>query len=569
MQPQSQSVLPPATKLFLDSLKAGAKLQAPNGQPTVAAQAAQSAGIIPQQQPQQPQQGGVPPVTPEAGQQGLAGILDQLKQAQQTGPSVAQNQQQAQQKQLAQQAAQNQPTQNMAEGGLARLPANIGEFAEGGIIGFGGGGPTTIGSAISHALPNLPSPQSDFASDQAAWMEAHPEWKEPPKSTVQLKPGTDPLHAVNQLLAALKATKDPAEQASIKAAILQIPFRRDGSNLLSTPDHAMAPAPAPALAPAPAPAPAPAATDQAAAAQTAPQGIENPSLSGIMSDMQAAGFTKPDMSELNRIYAAQKEHIENRPDFGAQDIATANKIHEMAQAQDTRQRQLAQLAASPLTPGGGARIAGVTANFEQAVTGRDAAHLQFIDAAKQAEYARQTNDLDKLAKAQADMLAANQKYQEFSAQLAGHMYSSQAGITQAQLMANSREEAARIRGDFGMQIQDLKDKIAASKLQGPTGKEALDITTKLNELFNPAMLSNNPVAMRAIAAVGPGGVQLLNELSSGRMKPADIYKDPKATNILLQAMDNMQSSIYGDTKYGSIKTPTPYNQAPSTKFAPQ
>ena len=510
MQMQQQSVLPPATKLFLDSLKAGAKLQAPNGQPTVAAQAAQSAGIIPQQQ--QPQQGGTPPVTPEEEQQGLAGILDQLKQAQQTGPSVAQNQQQAQQQQLAQQAAQmvpqqGQQPQQMAEGGLAGLPVNMGEFAEGGVIGYAGpegsevdaeeatsdignflrsisGGITDMVGRANQGMERVrgrynaqimpytaatPSERAESARQMALY--ATPETPKQPKQPDAAEAAARemiPSHPTEEAFLAAQEKQAQSEQPAeaggsnlkfnyapntniakvinvLRAEMARVPSSAEKAQLSAEIDrlHGQLPAPVPAPVPD---------GGLGALAQPSAQREEtpatHPSLSGIMTDMQSAGFTKPNLSEQQRLYDAQKKHFEDRPDFGAQQIATANKIHDLAQSQDERQRQLLQASVNPLIRGGGTRMAGVTADFERAVAGRDAAHLQFIDAAKEAEYNRQTGALDKLAESQAKMDMANQKYQEFSAQLAGHMYSSQAGITQAQLMADSRRDVAeeRVRG---------------------------------------------------------------------------------------------------------------------------
>jgi len=453
MQTQPQSVLPPATKLFLDLLKAGAKLQAPNGQPTVAAQAAQSAGIIPPQQPQQPQQGGVPPVTPEAGQEGLAGILDQLKQAQQTGPSVAQNQQQAQQQQLAQQAAQivqkqdQQPTQNMAEGGLAGLPVDIGEFAEGGVIGYAEGGRTlgeTIYSGLSSMIPEIPDLSSMIPEEinifsptrripshprEEAFLAAQEKLAQQKKAGVKPATQTSELNPnLNKLIGALRSGMDGAsnytDKDSLRSALegLQalVPSKTSKSGATQAVRNVMAPS-----------------NSEAPSA--------GPGLASIMTEMKNAGFTPPDLSEANRLYAAKRKMLEGRPDFGAQDIATATKIQEMAQAQDDRQRQLAQMAARPLIRGGGARVASVTANHEKAVAARDAAYLRLVDAAKQAEYARQVGDVDALQKANAEIVAAQQDYQKLAANLAANMYSSQAGIATANINANSREEIAAER----------------------------------------------------------------------------------------------------------------------------
>lgn len=427
---QSQSVLPPATKLFLDSLKAGAKLQSPTGQPTVVAQAAQSAGVIPPQQPQQPQQGGVPPVTPEAGQEGLAGILDQLKQAQQTGPSVAQNQQQAQQQQIAQQAAQMvqkqgpQPTQNMAHGGLAGLPVDMGEFAEGGVIGYSEGG-RTLGETIYSGLSSMiPEEIKIFSPNRR--IPSHPREEAFLAAQMAAAPDAKKSILIDALRSGMNGTQNYTDKDSLRSALegLQalVPSKTSKSGATKTDTNRNVVAPANGEAPS-----------------------AGPGLASIMTEMKNSGFTPPDLSEANRLYAAKRKMLEGRPDFGAQDIATASKIQEMAQAQDDRQRQLAQIAARPLIRGGGARVASVTANHEKAVAARDAAYLRLVDASKQAEYARQVGDLDALQKANAEIVAAQQDYQKLAANLASNMYSSQAGIEIANMNANSREEIAAER----------------------------------------------------------------------------------------------------------------------------
>jgi len=533
MQMQPQSVLPPATQLFLDSLKAGAKLQAPNGQPTVAAQAAQSAGIIPPQQPQQPQQGGVPPVTPEAGQEGLAGILDQLKQAQQTGPSVAQNQQQAQQQQLAQQAAQmvqKQPTQNMAEGGLAGLPVDIGEFAEGGVIGYAEGdfvdaskfmGPQPeeatsqagdflrrIGSGVLSGMESAgeginrfeqrgkelnalrvkrralnPSIFEAVTPSERAEREAkvkeldaqinsfydtpseapkQPQTPEKPEEAggsnlkFQYAPNTDIAKTINVLRAEMDRITSAPEKEQLRAEIERL--------------YSLLPAPRPD-------APPPngglgGLTQRDARREPAPTG---PSLSGIMSEVKNAGFTQPDLTEANRLYAADRKLRENRPDFGAQDIATANRIQEMAQAQDPRLLGLMQIAARPLIRGGGARTAEVTAKFEAAKANRDAAHLRLIDASKQAEYARKIGDNQALRDANAAIVAAQQDIMKSTMTLASNMYSGQSALQAAKINADSREAMDRFTaGKTGADLRAAQ----IDRYADDYNKLVLDLMTK-------------------------------------------------------------------------------------------
>lgn len=128
-----KSPLAPATQALLELMRT-AKLQTPTG-PTVAGQAVQAA----QQPPEAP--GPVPPAPPE--QQGIASILDQAKDA---APTIVQNQQNDQAEQTAQMAAQmmqqGQQPQPYAKGGIASLPVDVSDFAEGGVLGYAGGGIT-------------------------------------------------------------------------------------------------------------------------------------------------------------------------------------------------------------------------------------------------------------------------------------------------------------------------------------------------------------------------------------------------------------------------------------------
>jgi hypothetical protein len=499
--------LPPAMASFLAARQAGAQPTTPDGKtPTIFGQEAAKAGL-PMTPPQQPQQGGVPPVTPEAGQEGLAGILDQLKQAQQTGPSVAQNQQQAQQQQLAQQAAQmvqKQPTQNMAHGGLAGLPVDIGEFAEGGVIGYAGPEGSEVEaeeatSDIGNFLRSLsggiqdmvgranqgmervrgrynaeimpwtaatPSERAESARQMALY--ATPETPEKPEPTeqpeeaggsnlkFQYAPNTDIAKVINALRAEMDRITSAPEKEQLRAEIERL--------------YSLLPAPRPD-------APPPdgglgGLTQRDARREPAPTG---PSLSGIMSEVKNAGFTQPDLTEANRLYAADRKLRENRPDFGAQDIATANRIQEMAQAQDPRLLGLMQIAARPLIRGGGARMAEVTAKFEAAKANRDAAHLRLIDASKQAEYARQVGDNQALRDANAAIVAAQQDIMKSTMTLASNMYSGQSALQAAKINADSREAMDRFTaGKTGSDLRAAQ----IDRYADDYNKLVLDLMTK-------------------------------------------------------------------------------------------
>jgi hypothetical protein len=194
-----------------------------------------------------------------------------------------------------------------------------------------------------------------------------------------------------------------------------------------------------------------------------------------MSEVKNAGFTQPDLTEANRLYAADRKLRENRPDFGAQDIATANRIQEMAQAQDPRLLGLMQIAARPLIRGGGARMAEVTAKFEAAKANRDAAHLRLIDASKQAEYARQVGDNQALRDANAAIVAAQQDIMKSTMTLASNMYSGQSALQAAKINADSREAMDRFTaGKTGSDLRAAQ----IDRYADDYNKLVLDLMTK-------------------------------------------------------------------------------------------
>lgn len=147
-----KSPLAPATQALLELMRT-AKLQTPTG-PTVAGQAVQAA-----QQPPEAQ-GAVPPAPPE--QQGIASILDQAKDA---APTIVQNQQNDQAEQTAQMAAQmmqqGQQPQPYAEGGIASLPVDVSDFAEGGVLGYAAGGISEPTPASIQEWMNTLGPKPD------------------------------------------------------------------------------------------------------------------------------------------------------------------------------------------------------------------------------------------------------------------------------------------------------------------------------------------------------------------------------------------------------------------------
>jgi hypothetical protein len=186
-----KSPLAPETQGLLDFLKS-AKLKTPTGEPTVAGQAAMQAGIA-----QPPVEQEAPP--PE--QQGIASIMEQAKQA---GPTIAQNQQDSQAQQTAQMAAQmmkGQPTQSLAEGGLASLPIEVGYYGDGGVLGYSKGGQT---------------PEEPTAESAAAWMASLS-----PKQDVAMEAEEKRLYEARKALQAERPDTTAQRTAAMEEAYLK------------------------------------------------------------------------------------------------------------------------------------------------------------------------------------------------------------------------------------------------------------------------------------------------------------------------------------------------------------
>lgn len=164
MSSTQKSPLAPATQALLELMRT-AKLQTPTG-PTVAGQAVSDA-----QAAQQPPE--APPEAAPPEQQGIASILGQVQNA---APTLEQNQQNDQAKQTAQMAAQmmqqgqqtQEPPQQYAEGGIASLPVDVSDFAEGGVIGYAGGGITapTPTSILEWMNSLAPKPDEEMEKEE-------------------------------------------------------------------------------------------------------------------------------------------------------------------------------------------------------------------------------------------------------------------------------------------------------------------------------------------------------------------------------------------------------------------
>jgi hypothetical protein len=216
------------------SLMSVAKKVTPQGQPTVAAGIMQQAGVPPQaMQPGSPQ--GMMPPPPQGmppPQQGLPGVLQQTQQA---APSVAQN---MQEQQTAQMLAQAQPQPPMmAEGGIASLPVDDYEYADGGIIGYAAGGEFDLGDSEEARLRDeervriIKERQREEHKRLTAEMLGRPyelpQQVAAPKTIAPARfetDSTDPVRRINQLATILKndQTLDPENRARLAQEINQL-----------------------------------------------------------------------------------------------------------------------------------------------------------------------------------------------------------------------------------------------------------------------------------------------------------------------------------------------------------
>ena len=457
----------------LSALLAVAKQVTPAGQPTVAAQIANAA-----QQQQAPQ-----------------GIEAALTQAEQAAPSVAQNMQQQQMAQALQQAQQGQqPPQMMAEGGIATLPIDIGEYAEGGVIGYAGPDGSVVGDelpeeetstagdwargisgslaeslrkkAIAHDLrsslfnltPGLfeamtpserASRKSQASQMEAMWQavrgsSAPSEKQVPPKGTreesaarLDLKPGSDPRVLIRQLQAELADSSTSAQARlaitnKIQELAAQIP-----------PESAERP-PAPADVGIMAPREMP---------TSAPQ-IERPTAAAA-SGIAAGLVPKLDQTESQRLYDLQRKTFENRPDFEGQRGAVLEEQH----AQDIKGRPLRQIIefANATAQGGLGGIGRLAPQYAQARDAKDAAYREGMIALQEAKQAKAEGNIEKLRIANKAMDDAKQKYDELTAQAGTSAYTSLGSQYATDVNRASAERIAQMGGVEGSLLKSWRD----------------------------------------------------------------------------------------------------------------
>lgn len=489
MNTSHPSALPPATKLFLDALQAGGKLNSPTG-PTVLAQAGAQMGVNPQQ--------GIPAEAPPEEQQGIAAILNQ---AQQAGPTIANNQATAQQQQLVDQAAnkaapaaaqmlqQTQQPQGMAHGGLAALPAHIQEFKEGGVIGYAG---VTNGSYVQDdtqqqkqdietarqifsgsgdALKSLAAAGYDLAT-------LLPRGAMGAAETLI----TRPLRALGVPIPYLPAEAYGGDASSLtpmtdklrRAALATAPapeVRVDNYAPTSTIDvngvaHPITYATPQELAAEKLNAPrsgvtakanqTPAGSSSSKVSASTREKIGSPTApekSGI--DAIPVPSAQPiDMTEANALYEQSKQLRANKPDFELRGLADIAAMQQRDKDSSSFRRFAAIAGARQPGINAGSSMMAAAGKFAET---EDALANQ-ADAAKtalaKAKYAESVGDVDALLKYQEEF----NKHKEAYSTLKEHL---DATIYNAKMLATSREEIAAVRADAAQQMMALRLQTAA------------------------------------------------------------------------------------------------------------
>lgn len=477
------SALPPATKLFLDALQAGGKLNSPTG-PTVLAQAGAQMGVTPQMEP------------PPEEQQGIAAILNQ---AQQAGPIIANNQAAAQQQQLVDQAAnqaapaaaqmlqEQQNPQGLAQSGLAALPSHIQEFKEGGVIGYAEG-KFVDGATFADLSSASPEMNSGIASSSFADLSAN---------RPEIAPGPPPEVATSEfgdffrmLGAGLKKKVDrdderhrlvmqrraldsspfksftPTERAARLAQVKEIDAKINAI-YGNEPDSAEAAAQAMTAPVVPAAKTAPKKAAPAATAKPAPKtdasagsskvsvstrekigGPTEPEKSGI--DAIPVPTAQPiDMTEANALYNQSKQLRANKPDFEARGLADIAAMQQRDKDSSAFRRYATIAGARRPGINAGASMMAAAGQFAQT----EDALANTADAAKtalaKAKYAESVGDVDALLKYQEEFNKHKESYSTLKAHLDATVYNAKMG-------ASSREEIAAMRADSAQQMMALR-----------------------------------------------------------------------------------------------------------------
>lgn len=521
MHKPSEEGFPAALRALIVLQKEAARTT-PQGAPTITDKLMQ--GIA------QPS-GGAPAPTPADGAPAPT-MQDMVNNAGIAGGVEAQ-QQAAQQQQMAQMAAQAggqppdqsapqappdaQPPQMMAEGGIASLPVDMHEFAEGGILGFAGGGSSDIGYTDPMGmLTGMPEPESTYvptaSEKQASEIRAA---LGPISNDVQFdyREGSDPADMARQLQTAVRFEKDPAKQAQLKTEIDRL--------LKSIPPRA--------------PVATPPSGDGYGLNFGDSGGIARPSPEDALALAEKFAGPQPDRSKIEALEAQRRQVAEEEP---AIDTESARKAYEKDKADDEFRRfiTLNEAERHGLGGSGPAYI-----QFQKSIAERDAAYNSFQENAKHAMWERRRGNVkDALAfeeQANKDML----EYNKLRGQVGANVYGTEGGIYSAELGRQGQREAALSR-IAAAQIRAKKGIATAA----PTYAEQKILAEMVNQHFSsPAAITKSPEA-RALITRMPGGKQLLLDLQNGNKTPEQFMAEP----VVEQARKMFKRTLEEGSKYG-------------------
>ena len=500
MQQPNKAVYSSGLQALIASVKNGeTKLTTPDGGATVAAK------HMAAQLPQGPQLGMTPPpqgtMAPEGGIAGIAqnaatgnNINDmKQKQAEQAMMQMAQQQQQ-------------QPTQTIASGGIAELPAeNMRGFAEGGVIGFAGDGeqgsevPSLVErikeQAIKEALlrqkrvqqsqPEITLESLFSAGRRARGLDAPTaasgEKPVAPAGGVQFQYKPEGAsNMLSALMAESRRVQDPAEKAAVMAQIEKM--MQAGVTPLPT-----------------APSTAPVDTQQTEARPERASGNVKPYAPQATAPATGiAGIAE----ELNRVYAPQnkaaEERVAAREKLAAERLPVgAGNIEALMEAQRAREALDKQLKESKGVRSLDALLAGLAGRNTGETMGafrageikseRDRiaetlSNKQLIAAQQELQNAQRLGDFDKAAAARDKIDDIEARKQQQLMQLAGVVY----GANERAGIARGAADTAARREQLSRYLEEIKTRELDKKYDRINALEAIantpDSRKKLTEL---------------------------------------------------------------------------------------
>lgn len=443
---QTETAIPEGLQGVIDlqkglrKLSGQASMMTPEGRPTVAGMLQQAATqqMAPQAQPQ-----GLPAIPNPQMQPQNPGSVAQVAQA---AGIAGQQQQQAQQQ--AMQAAMNmaaqqqaQPTQNMARGGIAMLPAdNMArlKYAHGGIIGFDGRGPSYVGEdPIAQSLDDLRVAEAQ-KRQKIKQLEGQIEFLS--------QAGAPQAQEKIKELELLKGLRPPTPSIQGKTG--------DPNRDIGPVQKAMPPAAEPRVAPAVGPRVAPAVGGPRAGGPAAPSGglaqlIQNMKAPDLAAASAAARGAFPDsaISEqearirefseaLKQMPPAQRDYLQSLKDIQARRL----KAREQQAGEEGWDRFMAVMSGLGQAGLGGAGRAGAQFTAQQRALGaqqlaEDEAYAQKIGAIVEAQNTQKVNALKAAIEAYGPTIAARGQLNTAIGSLTGQILNTQERFNATQISA--------------------------------------------------------------------------------------------------------------------------------------